>query len=104
MPTSETLQLATITLEQNQTFKPHKHNYQPRRTVVSQESWCVIKGKVKAILYDLDDTILAEVELMPGDLSLTLAGGHNYEALEPSIVYEYKTGPYHGQITDKTFL
>ena len=57
------------------------------------------------IFYDLDDTLLVEPILYPGDASFTLEGGHNYEILEDdTLVYEYKTGPYEGQALDKTFL
>ena len=62
-------------------------------------------GSVKCIFYDLDDTLLVEPILYPGDASFTLEGGHNYEILEDdTLVYEYKTGPYEGQALDKTFL
>ena len=40
-----------------------------------------------------------------GDCSMTFEGGHTYEILEDdTIVYEYKTGPYFGQILDKEFI
>jgi hypothetical protein len=36
---------------------------------------------------------------------MTFEGGHTYEALEDdTVVYEYKTGPYQGQESDKIFL
>ena len=44
-------------------------------------------------------------DLGPGDVSITLYGGHNYEILEENTrVLEYKTGPYYGQTEDKVFL
>ena len=87
-------------------FKPHKHIWKERkRDVIAQESWVVIQGSVKCIFYDIDDTLIAEPVLYPGDSSYTLEGGHNYEIQEDNtLVYEYKTGPYEGQIFDKTFL
>jgi len=43
--------------------------------------------------------------LYVGDASFTLGGGHNYLILEEgTIVYEYKTGPYEGQLMDKVFI
>lgn len=101
------LQLAVMKLPKGKTFRAHKHirkgPYQ--HSVRTQESWIVIQGKVKAILYDLDDTIIAEPILNAGDCSITLNGGHNYEILEEgSIIYEYKTGPYFGQEKDKVFI
>jgi hypothetical protein len=101
------LQCALLKLPQGRTFKPHKHNinYRYDENYIPQESWCVIKGKVQCIFYDLDDSIIAKPILMPGDVSFTFFGGHNYLILEEdTIVYEYKTGPYYGQKIDKSFI
>tara|TARA_R110000765_G_scaffold16522_2_gene46333 strand:- start:2 stop:427 length:426 start_codon:yes stop_codon:yes gene_type:complete len=100
------IQCSSLKMKQGTTFKPHKHIYKERcRSVIAQESWVVIKGSVKCILYDIDDTVVAEEILEVGDASFTLRGGHNYEALEDdTFVYEYKTGPYEGQKLDKEFI
>ena len=56
-------------------------------------------------MYDIDNTIIREEILNAGDCSMTLRGGHNYIALEEdTIVYEYKSGPYYGQVLDKEFI
>lgn len=103
---NEFLQIATLNLENEKTFPPHKHVWKEGLSkVIAQESWIVIKGKVKAILYDLDDTIIAERILEAGDCSVTFFGGHTYEILEEgTVVYEVKTGPYQGQKLDKEFI
>ena len=89
-PENEFIQLATLKMEKGTTFRPH---------------WVVIKGSVKVIMYDLDDTVIETPILYPGDCSMTFRGGHNYEILEEdTIVYEYKTGPYKGVENDKEFL
>tara|TARA_R110002110_G_scaffold211492_3_gene424234 strand:- start:414 stop:827 length:414 start_codon:yes stop_codon:yes gene_type:complete len=104
-PTEQYLQVASIKMNSGHTFKAHKHIEQIRTTDIAQESWIVIKGKVKVILYDIDDTILCTPILSAGDCSITFRGGHNYECLEDdTIVYEYKTGPYQGVEKDKVFL
>jgi len=104
-PPEEFLQLATLKMQLGQTFKPHKHITLEKTTNIAQESWIVIRGSVKCIFYDLDDTIIAEPILNPGDCSMTFRGGHNYLILEDdTIVYEYKTGPYFGQAMDKVFI
>ena len=103
----EYLQCAALKLSKGQTFKPHKHNINTRcdENYIPQESWCVIKGKVQCIFYDIDDNIIAKSVLSAGDASFTFLGGHNYLILEnDTIVYEYKTGPYYGQKIDKTFI
>jgi len=101
------IQCSALNLKSGHTFKPHKHIYKERthKNQIAQESWIVVRGSVKCIFYDLDDTIIAEPILNAGDASFTLAGGHNYLILEDNtIVYEYKTGPYEGQKLDKVFL
>jgi hypothetical protein len=107
IPENNFLQCSFMCLENNQTFKAHKHIEKSRSYTnqIAQESWIVVKGKIKAIFYDIDDSVLTEVILNPGDASFTLYGGHNYFILEPNtIVYEYKTGPYEGLALDKEFL
>ena len=100
------IQCSILQMEKGKTFKAHKHIWKERtRNVIAQESWVVIKGKVKCFFYDLDDTLLCEEILEEGDMSFTLEGGHNYLILEDNtLVYEFKTGPYEGQSLDKTFL
>jgi hypothetical protein len=106
IPKENFIQCSHLNMKKGKTFRPHKHIFKNRtRDVIAQESWVVIQGSVKCIFYDLDDTILVEPTLYPGDASFTLFGGHNYEILEDNtLVYEYKTGPYEGQALDKTFL
>ena len=101
------IQCSALNLPKGKTFVPHKHIIKERTypNQIAQESWVVIKGSVKCIFYDLDDTVIATPILYPGDASFTLYGGHNYEILEEgTLVYEYKTGPYEGQEFDKTFI
>jgi cupin fold WbuC family metalloprotein len=100
------IQCALLNMEKDKTFKPHKHIWKNRkRDVIAQESWIVVQGKVKCTFFDIDDNIIAEPILEPGDASFTLEGGHTYTILEDdTLVYEYKTGPYEGQENDKVFI
>ena len=107
IPEDNFIQCATLKMEKDKTFPPHKHITKDRHYTeqIAQESWVVIKGSVRCILFDIDDQIIATPILYPGDASFTLYGGHTYEILEEdTIVYEYKTGPYEGQSLDKLFL
>lgn len=105
-PPEQFIQLATLKMQKDKTFKPHKHIFKEgEKEVIAQESWVVIQGSVKVILYDLDDQIIAEEIINKGDCSITFEGGHNYYILEDdTVVYEYKTGPYKGQMLDKKFI
>jgi len=105
-PEDQFLQVAAIQMNEGKTFKPHRHIWKDgEKSVIAQESWVIISGSVKAILYDLDDSVLAEELLSQGDLSMTFEGGHNYIATSPNtFVYEFKTGPYHGIDMDKIMI
>ena len=100
------IQCALLNMEKGKTFKPHKHIWKERlRNTIAQESWIVVQGKVQCTFYDLNNEILVEPILEPGDASFTLEGGHTYTILEDdTLVYEYKTGPYEGQKLDKLFI
>ena len=106
VPVDNFLQCATLKMENGKTFPPHRHIWKERtRKVIAQESWIIIQGKVKCHFYDLDDTIITEPILEPGDASFTLEGAHTYTILQDdTLVYEYKTGPYEGQELDKEFI
>ena len=106
VPENNFILCALLNMEIDKTFKPHKHIWKERtRNVIAQESWIVVQGKVKCTFYDLDNEILVEPILGPGDASFTLEGGHTYTILEDdTLVYEYKTGPYEGQKLDKLFI
>tara|TARA_R100001443_G_scaffold70747_1_gene79072 strand:+ start:5222 stop:5653 length:432 start_codon:yes stop_codon:yes gene_type:complete len=107
VPDENFIQCSTLQMEKGKTFPPHKHIKKERyyNEQIAQESWVIINGSVRCILYDIDDTVIATPILYPGDASFTLEGGHTYEILEEdTIVYEYKTGPYEGQKLDKKFI
>jgi cupin fold WbuC family metalloprotein len=105
VPPNEFIQAACFTMPKDKTFRAHKHIENTRYSNITQESWICIRGKVKAILYDVDDTVIHEEVLSPGDCSVTLRGGHNYVSMEEdTLVYEYKIGPYNGLENDKVFI
>lgn len=106
IPPDNFLQIATIKLEDNQTFKAHRHKWNHfDGSKIAQEGWLVVRGIVRAILYDMDDSVLKEVNLYPGDFSATLEAGHNYISLsDNTLVYEIKIGPYRGLELDKEFI
>lgn len=92
-------------MPKNKTFKSHKHIPLERLTDITQESWVVVSGAIQTIHYDIDDSIIEENVLYQGDCTITFKGGHNYKSLEENTkVYEFKTGPYYGQKSDKVFI
>ena len=106
-PEDQFIQLATMKLHKGKTFPPHKHIWKPKNqnSIIAQESWVIIEGKVRVHFYDIDDAHLCDEVIEKGDCSITFEGGHTYTILEDNtIVYEYKTGPYLGQEFDKLFI
>ena len=108
IPEDNFLQLAVLKMENGKTFRPHRHIYKPVNydKAIAQESWLIVRGSVKVLLYDIEgEEPIAEPILKAGDASITLKGGHTFEILEDdTIAYEYKTGPYEGQSLDKEFI
>lgn len=101
------IQCSALKLNEGKTFKPHRHNWRKREwDIIAQESWVILKGKVKCIFYDLNNEIIAEPILEVGDVSFSFGeAAHNYLILEDdTFVYEMKTGKYEGQEIDKTFI
>ena len=104
-PEGEYLQVACFRMGENKAINPHKHLRQIKATDITQESWLVLYGKIKIVLYDLDDKIIKESLLNSGDCLVTFRGGHELIVLEEgTIIYEHKTGPYQGKEKDHTFI
>jgi hypothetical protein len=103
---SEILQLSSQIAKGGQSFRAHRHIPKPLEItdVTAQESWVVISGLVEVSYFDLDDSLISTHRLSAGDASVTLAGGHGYEIIEESLIYEFKTGPYLGVEYDKVFI
>ena len=102
----EGLQVAAFRLPHLGTFKPHWHVPRPREIPHTQETWIVISGAIRVTYYDLEGGYLDKGLLFPGDCSITLLGGHNYEGADPkgSMIYEVKTGPFIGVSEDKKYI
>jgi hypothetical protein len=102
----EFLQVSAIELADKEEFKAHIHTWKDCDidTTVAQEAWVVITGRVKASLYDEEQNLVGEQDLVPGDCCITLHGGHKYVSTEVSLVYEFKSGPYLGDSLDKFYL
>lgn len=101
-PASEYLQVCGRIMNKGTTVVPHKHLKTERRVKMTQESWIVLRGKVKASFYDTDNTYLCDREIGSGDVVIFYRGGHGLEVLEnDTVFYEFKNGPYFGVEKDK---
>jgi len=76
---------------------PHKHVINERKINITQEVIFVKRGKLRAFIYEDNHDLIKTVDLGPGDLMITLAGGHGYKILEDDTqVLEVKNGPFTG--------
>jgi len=101
-PDHEFLQVSARNLKLGIKIKPHKHNIQTRETDLTQEAWVILSGKLRANIYDLDDSFLTELILGSGDCIVLFRGGHSLEVIEDNTkFYEFKNGPYNGVEADK---
>lgn len=105
-PTEQFLQVASLRMKKDQTFKAHQHIWREgEEKIIPQESWVVINGAVKAMFYDTDGSHLCSEILFQGDISITFEGGHNYFIVDDdTLVYEFKSARYYGQEKDKVFI
>lgn len=101
-PDQEFLQVCGRVMSSGIKVAAHRHTETKRSTDLTQEAWVVLKGKVKARFYDLDDSYLCERDVCSGDVIVLYRGGHSLEVLEDDTVfYEFKNGPYYGVKNDK---
>lgn len=105
-PENEFLQAAHIIIKnKGHKFKAHIHKEIIRTSNVTQECWLVKSGIIRVTYCDLDGSLLDESLLYPGWMTMTFAGGHNYESMTDDVEsYEFKLGPYSGQYDDKEFI
>ena len=73
----------------------HIHTKIQRKTIGTQETWIVIRGKIKVTFYDTNKTKICSKILKKGDISILFRGGHKLDILKKdTIIYEIKNGPY----------
>jgi hypothetical protein len=95
------LQVSAINIPKGKKVNPHIHN--PREQVassapgVTQECWVILRGEIKASLFDLDHALLHEQKLPQGNLLVTFSGGHSLECENGALMIECKNGPYLGR-------
>ena len=76
---------------------PHIHNKIERKINYSTEVLFIKSGLVKINFYDNEKNFIETRRLYAGDIILLVSGGHGFEMLENSEIYEIKQGPYVGE-------
>jgi mannose-6-phosphate isomerase-like protein (cupin superfamily) len=94
-------QLAYMNHPKGKVIQPHVHNIVKREVLYTKEVLVIKKGKIKADFYSENKEYIISTVLESGDVILLASGGHGFEMLEDTEMYEIKQGPYAGE-NDKT--
>lgn len=103
-PLSAPLQVGTIIKKKGEHIRPHVHN-EPVKTVrETQEVLVMESGKMKIFIYAPSGKQIYEGIVTTGDKIFLAAGGHGFEVLEDTVIFEVKQGPYPGYEKAKKYL
>ena len=98
----ERLQFSVLKYDKGKIFQNHIHKVRTRIIVKTQESWIVLRGSVKAFIFNNSERLIHEQILTAGQFCISYRGGHGYEILEDdTIVIENKLGDFIGVEEDK---
>ncbi len=101
-PEEEYLQVCGRRMHEGVHVPSHRHIKTIRSTDMTQESWVILSGLIKASFYDVDNSHLCDRTLGTGDVIVLYRGGHSLTVLKDNTVfYEFKNGPYYGVTQDK---
>lgn len=95
------LQVSVMNLPKAKKVNPHIHDLREqiasRSPGITQECWIILRGEIKATLFDLDRALLHEQKLPQGHVLVTFFGGHSLESENGALMVECKNGPYLGR-------
>jgi hypothetical protein len=74
----------------------HVHRDLERHLIGTSEVLVVAKGKCLIDVYDDQRELVATRQLITGDITLLISGGHGFRMLEDTVFLEVKQGPYTG--------
>jgi hypothetical protein len=100
-PNDLSQQLAYMNHPAGKLIQPHVHNPVPREVQYTQEVLFIKKGSLRVDFYSENQEYIESRILQKGDVILLATGGHGFEILEDTEMFEVKQGPYAGD-ADKT--
>jgi mannose-6-phosphate isomerase-like protein (cupin superfamily) len=100
-PNNFSQQLAYMNHPKGKTIQPHVHNPIKREILYTREVLFIKKGKIRVDFYTDDQEYICSRILESGDVLMLATGGHGFEMLEDTEMFEVKQGPYTGE-EDKT--
>lgn len=96
-PNEYSQQMAFMHHPKGHLIEPHVHNLLKREIQNTLEVLVIRSGRLRADFYDDDRNYLESRVLTGGDVMLLVSGGHGFECLEKTEMYEIKQGPYAGE-------
>jgi hypothetical protein len=103
-PKNAPFQVGNIVKKAGETIKAHIHE-EPVKTVrVTQEVLYIEKGRLLVTLYSSKGKVVYKGTLASGDKIFLASGGHGFEVLEDTVIFEVKQGPYPGYEKAKKYL
>lgn len=96
-------QLAYMSHPQGHQIQPHVHKTVMREVYNTQEVLFVRSGKVKVTFYDEGQRDVGSRIIEAGDVLMLVRGGHGFDMLEPTQMFEVKQGPYAGAADKEKF-
>ena len=100
-PDEYSQQLAYMHHPKGHVIMPHIHNMVKREIFYTKEVLIIRSGKVRCDFYSDDKEYIRSAVVETGDVLLLVSGGHGFECLEETRMFEVKQGPYAGE-NDKT--
>lgn len=100
-PNDYSQQLAYMHHQKGHVILPHVHNEVKREVLYTKEVLVIKKGKLRCDFYTDEKEYVCSEVIESGDVILLANGGHGFECLEETEMFEIKQGPYAGD-NDKT--
>lgn len=100
-PDDYSQQLAYMHHSKGHVILPHVHNEVKREVLYTREVLVIKKGKLRCDFYTDDQQYICSEVIETGDVMLLVSGGHGFECMEETEMFEIKQGPYAGE-NDKT--
>jgi hypothetical protein len=93
-PLNYSQQLGYMNRPKGYVVQAHLHKPVKRQIMNTREVLIVKKGKIRTYFYDNKKKYVCSKIIKTGDILLLVNGGHGFEMLEKSEVFEVKQGPY----------
>ncbi len=97
----DSLQVGCMFLPSGEKIVPHIHKIKSRNIIKTQEVIYLIRGVLRVDFFNENKLKISEKTLFGGDLIALLDGGHGFESLEDTQIFEVKQGPYINVEEDK---